>query len=113
MHNSDTYTGNILQNSQFSPHLKTCINSSDNSYIFPYVPEKEDLALWNKNDYLLQSMLAIYKFSIKFTYVHIGWHDSTHDRRVIKDTLKEIYLSKKEYYVVDSGYAFISQNVRT
>ncbi|XP_026429150.1 protein ALP1-like [Papaver somniferum] len=115
----------ILNNSKYFPWFKDCIGAIDGTHIKVIVPLSQQTPYFNRNGNILQNVMAVCSFDLKFTYIYAGWEGSANDSRILWETLSnrsmmfphapevcasicfEFTLSMVAniyYYVVDAGY---------
>ena len=57
----------------------------DGTHIPCIFPVHLQAAYHNRKGYTSQNVLAIVDFTLKFTYIVVGWDGSVHDARVLND----------------------------
>ena len=75
----------IERNYRFFPYFKDCRGAIDGSHFDAYVPDEVVARYHNRKGGVLQNVLAICDFDMKFTYVLSGWEGSAADSTVYSD----------------------------
>jgi hypothetical protein len=72
------------------------------------VRKSQSTSYKRRKHYTSQNVLADVDFDLKFNYVLAGWEGSSHDARILSDSLNrpdDIQLPKGKFYLGDAGYA--------
>lgn len=96
----------ILQNQKYSPYFDDCVGALDGTHTAMHVPATDRKPYRNRKGYLLQNVLAVCDFDMKFTYGLAGWEGSEHDGRVLNDAIetKGFRIPAGKYCLGDTDY---------
>ncbi|XP_031392120.1 protein ALP1-like [Punica granatum] len=89
------------------PFFKNCIGAIDGTHVAATIPSSVRGAYRDRNNEIMQNILAACSHDMMFTHVVTGWEGSAHDSRILSDaaTLQTFPAPYGEqYYVVDARY---------
>ncbi|XP_047264617.1 uncharacterized protein LOC124885297 [Capsicum annuum] len=87
--------------------LSLVYRAKDGTHVLASIPIEQQNRFHGRKGTTTQNVLAVINFNLKFMYVLAGWEGSTHDSRILNDTLKRphgLQISQDKYYLVDVGY---------
>ena len=97
--------GHILSNQKFNPYFVKCLGALDGVHIPASVPSVKAAAYRNQKGFLSQNVLGVCDFSMKFTYLRVGWEGTAHDARVLDDARgSDFHIPPGHFYLADAGY---------
>ncbi|KAF3785633.1 hypothetical protein EJ110_NYTH27101, partial [Nymphaea thermarum] len=98
----------IRFNPRFYPYFKDCLGAIDGTHIPVWVRTSEQGRFRNRKGTLLQNVLAVVGFDMRFHYVFAGWEGSATDSRVLYSALdteiSPFVIPTGKYYLGDGGY---------
>ncbi|KAK4703002.1 nuclease HARBI1, partial [Phenoliferia sp. Uapishka_3] len=96
----------IFHNSKFYPYFKDCIGALDGTHCLMSVPEAMAIPYRSRKGGILQNVLAVCSFDMRFVYVLSGWEGSAPDTVVYKDARENGFLIPPgRYNLGDGGYS--------
>ncbi|XP_074336754.1 uncharacterized protein LOC141673925 [Apium graveolens] len=84
-----------------------CLGALDGTHIKVRVGDKDKARFRNRKGELTTNVLAACSCDMQFTYILPGWEGSTHDNRVLRDSLSRkncLKVPQGYYYLCDAGY---------
>nr|GMC66620.1 protein ALP1-like [Ipomoea batatas] len=88
--------------------LQDCVGAIDGTHIPAMVTGRDVSSYRNRHGIISQNVLAACNFDIEFIYVLSGWEGSTHDSKLLSDSLSRRNGLKVpqvgKYFLVDCGF---------
>lgn len=99
----------ILGSGKYWPWFKDCIGAIDETHVSAWCTTEDRDRLRNRHGSLSQNVLAACDHDMRFVFVQVGWEDSTHDSRLLQNTLQDPNCAfpmppEGKYYVVDAAH---------
>jgi hypothetical protein len=85
-----------LREAKFWPYSKDCIGAIYGSHFPMFVHMNEPVKYFGRHGYALWNFMAVCDFSMRFTFVVIGWLGSVHDTHVL---LVGFVIYEKHFYL--------------
>ncbi|XP_071933950.1 uncharacterized protein [Coffea arabica] len=99
----------IINNQLFWPWFKNCVGVLDGTHVSAWVRAEIQERYRNRYSGLSQNVLAVCDHDMRFVYVRVGYEGSTHDARILRNTLLDLNLGfpmapEGKYYAGDTAY---------
>jgi hypothetical protein len=98
----------IAKDNKYFPWFEDYLGALDRTHIPIKVPTEDQIRYRNRKGSLMQNILIVCDFDIRFLYILAGWEGSAHNGRVLKDAqnLKGFTTPKGKYWLGDAGYGY-------